>query len=79
MEHYLQSPLEHHCHVVRTITEMLIVPIHYLVILDLHLIASWIGAATLLAYTLATYGLHTVRATALVVAPLLNPSDTDRH
>jgi hypothetical protein len=58
MDRIYQSPLEHHCHVVRTVSEMLVVPLHYLAILDLHLVASWVSAATLVAYALATYGLH---------------------
>jgi hypothetical protein len=77
MEHYLQSPLEHNCHAVRTISEMLVVPIHYLAILDQHLVATWIGAATLLAYALATYGLHAARGAALVAPPPLNASNND--
>ena len=58
MDQIYQSPLEHHCHVVRTVTEILVVPLHYLAILDLHFLASWASAATLVAYALATYGLH---------------------
>jgi hypothetical protein len=62
MNSYYQSPLEHGCHAVRTITEILVVPLHYLAIFDLHLLAYCMSAATLLAYLAATYGLHAARS-----------------
>jgi hypothetical protein len=61
MNNEYQAMLEHHCHVIRSITEFLVVPIHYLALVSSHLLASWISAATLLAYVAATYGLHAVR------------------
>lgn len=69
MDEIYQSPIEHQCHVVKTFTEMLVLPLHYLTILDLHLVASWASAAVLVAYAVATYGLHSARS---VAAPPTN-------
>jgi len=62
MNSYYQSPLEHGCHAVRTITEIMVVPLHYLAVFDLHFLAYCISAATLVAYLAATYGLHAARS-----------------
>ena len=53
---------DHPCHSIKTFTEIIVVPLHYLALYHHYAIALWASLAALLAYTVATYAMHTARA-----------------
>jgi len=53
---------DHPSHTVKTITEIIVVPLHYLALYHHYAIALWASLVALVAYSAATYALHTARA-----------------